>query len=300
MTSVELGGTTFPGRVWTASGCGGTGRELAAYVDLARLGAFVTRTITLEPRHDEGGRVREVFGGLLRPVGLPNPGLDGFLATELPWLAQQQVPVVVSIAAEGPGEYAELARRVGTGPGVRAVEVNLADPGQLDDPQLAGRLANTYQLAKVLGTVRAAVPRGMPVLAKLGVREDVPALARAVRDAGADAVVLANAVPGVGVPGPVGGGGPVALSGPALRPLALCAVARVRAEVPDLPLIGAGGVTCGADARAFLAAGAVAVQVGTACLVDPAAPVRVAEELEGQALDPPAPALPAPDPEGTT
>lgn len=271
MTPLDLAGTTFPDRVWTASGCAGTGRELAAYVPLAHLGAFVTRTITLEPRHDDAGRVREVPGGLLRPVGLPNPGIDVFLATELPWLAQQQAPVVVSIAADAPGEHAELARRVGTAPGVRAVEVNLAEP---------------VRLAEVLGVVRDAVPRGVPVLAKLGAGEDVVARARTVHDAGADAVVLGGAAPGLS---PVGE--PVGLSGPALRSLALRAVARVHAEVPDLPLIGCGGVLHGTDARALLAAGAVAVQVGTACLADPTAPLRIAAELD-------APADPAP--EGTT
>lgn len=277
MTTLELGGTTFPGRVWTASGCGGTGRELAAYVDLARLGGYVTRTITVRPRQGSPDRRwLELPGGLLHAVGLQNPGVDGFLASELPWLAQQQLPVVVSIAADELGDYAELARRIGASPGVRGIEVNLSAPEWAADPLLAARLANPFHVGKILGTVRAEVPRGVPVLAKLGPRDDAVALARAAHDAHADAVVLGNAAPGLGGEDPV----PMALSGPALRPLALRAVAAVRAEVPDLPVIGVGGVATAADARAFLAAGAVAVQVGTACLVDPAAPALIAADLE--------------------
>ena len=287
MTAIALGGTTFPGRVWTAAGCGGTGRELAAYADLARLGGFVTRTITLQPRQGAAGRRwRELPGGLLHAIGLQNPGLDGFLATELPWLAQQQAPVVVSIAAEGQAEYAELARRIGSSPGVRGVEVNLSVPEWADDRRLAGPLANPFQVGKVLDTVRAEVPRGLPVLAKLGARDDAVALARAAQDAGVDAVVLANAAAGRDDAGDV----PMALSGPALRPLALRAVAAVHAEVPGLPLVGCGGVNAATDARAFLDAGAVAVQVGTACLVDPTAAIRISEDLD--------PSPDATDPEG--
>lgn len=277
MIPIELGGTTFPGRVWTAAGCGGTGRELAAYADLARLGGFVTRTITVRPRQGPADRRwRELPGGLLHTDGLQNPGLDGFLATELPWLAQQQAPVVVSVAAEEPAEYAELARRVGASPGVRGVEVNLSAPEWADDPRRAAQLANPFQVGKILGTVRAEVPRGLPVLAKLGARDDAAALARAAQDAGADAVVLANAPPGHGGRG----AGPMGLSGPALRPLALRAVAAVHAEVTGLPVVGVGGVASATDARAFLDAGAVAVQVGTACLLDPTAALCISEDLD--------------------
>jgi dihydroorotate dehydrogenase (NAD+) catalytic subunit len=196
VTRWQLAGAGFPARVWTASGCGGTGRELAAYVDLTRIGAFVTRTITLEPTDGTPGRrVVEVPGGLLNAIGTQNPGLDAFLATELPWLAQQQVPVVVSIAADEPGEYAELSRRVGPSPGVRGVEMNLSLPAYADDHRLGNRMGNTFQIGKLVGTVRAEVPRGVPVLAKLGPREDVVALARAGAEGGADAVVLVNAAP---------------------------------------------------------------------------------------------------------
>ncbi|HEY6931768.1 MAG TPA: tRNA-dihydrouridine synthase [Marmoricola sp.] len=278
MTGLLLGDGSFPGRVWVASGCGGTGRELSSYVDLTRLGAFVTRTITLQPRPGSTApRIRELPGGLLHDSSEQSPGLDSFLATELPWLAQQQLPVVVSIAAREPGEYAELARRVGASPGVRGVEVNLSAPAAADDPQLRARMTNTFQLAKVLGTVRAEVPRGVPVLAKLGPGDDVVALARAAGDSGADAVVLVNAAPARAADGRS-----MALSGPALHPLALRAVARVREEVPALPVVAVGGIGSGTDARAFLDLGAVAVQVGTACLSDPAAAARIADALDAQ------------------
>jgi len=283
VTAWTLAGATFPARVWTASGCGGTGRELAAYLDLARIGAFVTRTITLDPSDGTPGRrVVEVPGGLLNAIGTQNPGLDAFLATELPPLAQQQVPVVVSITADEVGEYAELARRVGASPGVRGVEVNLSLPAYADDSRLGNRMGNTFQVGKLIGTVRAEVPRGVPVLAKLGPREDAVALARACAEGGADAVVLVNAVPALALDPTTGQAlaGSAGLSGPALRPLALRAVSHVHAELPALPLVGVGGIVSGRDARAFLDAGASAVQVGTACLADPTAPVRVLDELD--------------------
>lgn len=282
MSTWALAGASFPARVWTASGCGGTGRELAAYLDLTRLGAFVTRTITLEPRAGTiGRRTVETPGGLLSAIGLQNPGLDVFLATELPWLARQQVSTVVSIAATELGEYAELARRVGASPGVRGVEVNLSVPDYADDHRLDNRMANTFQLAKIIGAVRAQVPRGMPLLAKLGARDDVVALARAVGEAGADAVVLVNAVPALAID-PLTAkpfAGSAGLSGPVLRPIALRAVWQVHAELPRLPVVGVGGIGSGRDALDFLAAGAAAVQIGTACLADPTTPTRVLDEL---------------------
>ena len=112
-----------------AAGCGGTGRELAPYVDPARLGAFVTRSITVAPRAGNAPpRIVETPSGLVNAVGLQNPGVEEFLATELPWLVEHGVTVVVSVAGRSLGEYAELARRVGRAPGVSAVEVNVSAP----------------------------------------------------------------------------------------------------------------------------------------------------------------------------
>ena len=132
-----LAGLRLASPVVVAAGCGGTGRELAAYGSLEALGAFTTRTITLDARR--GGpvpRLLETPSGLLHATGLPNPGVDGFLATELPWLLQQRARVVVSVAARSLGELAELARRLGTAPGVSAVEVNVSPPDTGPEPEL--------------------------------------------------------------------------------------------------------------------------------------------------------------------
>jgi len=270
----DLAGLRLASPVLVASGCGGTGRELAAYGPLADLGGFVTRSITLDPR--PGGRLPRIVetpSGLVHAVGLQNPGLEPFLATELPWLAQQGTRVVVSIAGSSLGEYAELARRLGGSPGVSAIEVNLSSP----DAPTTGvfDVREPFHAASVIAAVHRDLPRGVPVLAKL--RADVVRVvesARTVLDAGAAAVVVGNALPAAMPDGRQAG-----LSGPAILPVALRCVADLRAELPDAEVVGVGGITTAEDARSFLAAGATAVQIGTALLHDPTTAARVAAEL---------------------
>lgn len=267
---IELAGLRMPNPLLVAAGCGGTGRELTPYLGpdgLAGLGGFVTRSITLDPRPgDARPRVVEAASGILHAAGLPNPGLDVFLATELPWLVREATRVVVSIAGSSIGEYAELARRLGHAPGVWAVEVNVSDPGSLTEP---------FQGAAVVAAVQRNLPRGIPVLAKL--RPDalrVVEAARTALESGAAAVVVANAQPGA-----LPDGRPAGLSGPGSRPLALRCVIEVRQALPEAQVVGCGGIATVADARSFLDAGAVAVQVGTALLHDPTAAARLAAEL---------------------
>jgi len=270
----DLAGLGLASPVLVASGCGGTGRELAASGPLADLGGFVTRTLTLNARL--GGpqpRILETPSGLVHAVGLQNPGLEGFLATELPWLAQQGTRIVVSIAGSSLGEYAELARRLGGSPGVSAIEVNLSSP----DAPTTGvfDVREPFHAASVIAAVHRDLPRGVPVLAKL--RADVVRVvesARTVLDAGAAAVVVGNALPAAMPDGRQAG-----LSGPAILPVALRCVADLRAELPDAEVVGVGGITTAEDARSFLAAGATAVQIGTALLHDPTTAARVAAEL---------------------
>ena len=273
--SVELAGLTLDNPVLVASGCGGTGRELAAYGALADLGGFVTRSITLNPR--TGGplpRIVETPSGLVHAVGLQNPGLEPFLASELPWLVQQGARVVVSIAGGSLGEYAEIARRLGRAPGVAAIEVNLSSP----DAPTTGvfDVREPFHAASVVAAVHRDLPRGMPVLAKL--RTDVVRVvesARTVLDAGAAAVVVGNALPAAMPDGRQAG-----LSGPAIRPLALRCVTEVRAGLPDAQIVGVGGIVTADDVRTFLAAGATAVQIGTALLHDPTAAARIVADLQ--------------------
>ena len=273
---VQLAGLSLASPVLIASGCGGTGRELAAYGALADLGGFVTRSISLNPR--AGGalpRIVETPSGLLHAVGMQNPGLDHFLATELPWLAQQGTRVVVSIVGGSLGEYAELARRLGRSPGVSAIEVNLSSP---DAPGTGVfDVREPFHAASVVAAVHRDLPRGLPVFAKL--RSDalrVVESARSVLDAGADVVVVGNALPAAMPDGRAAG-----LSGPAIRPLALRCVTEVCQHLPEAQVVGVGGIGDAADVRSFLAAGAIAVQLGTALLHDPTAAARAVADLRG-------------------
>jgi len=259
-----------------AAGCGGTGRELEAYAGpdgLAGL-AFVTRSITLDPRSGgPGPRVAEVPGGLVNAVGLPNPGLEHFLATELPWLVRAGATVLVSIAGATMGEYADLARRLSRAPGVAGLEVNVGAP----DEAGAGlfEVREPYHAASVIAAVRREFPSDRPVLAK--VRPDVSRVveaARACHEAGATAVVIGNAVPAALLDGRPGG-----LSGPAIAPIVLRCVAEVRRALPDVPVVGCGGVHDVRSAEAYLDAGASAVQVGTALLHDPTTVTRLRADL---------------------
>jgi dihydroorotate dehydrogenase (NAD+) catalytic subunit len=261
------------GTVMVASGCGGTGRELAPYADLDGL-TFVTRSLTLDPR--PGGpspRIAESPSGLVNAIGLHNPGLENFLAVELPWLVRAGARVVVSVAGGSLAEYADLARRLSRAPGVAGLEVNLSAPDQVGTGLVEVR--EPFHAGSVVGAVRREFPSDRPVLAKLRLDHGRAAeAARTVRDAGASAVVLGNALPAAMPDGRPGG-----LSGPAVRPVALRAVREVVDVLPDVPVVGCGGIATAADARSYLDAGAVAVQVGTALLHDPTSLGRVAAGL---------------------
>jgi dihydroorotate dehydrogenase (NAD+) catalytic subunit len=280
--TTALGDVTLANPVMVAAGCGGSGRELEPFVDLARLGSLVTRSVTLDPR--AGGpppRAVETPSGILSDTSLQGVGLQGFLATELPWLAQRQVRTVVSIAGQNLGEWAELARRVGLSPGVAAVEVNLAWP----PGAVAAR--DSYQAGKILAAVRRDMPRGIPVLAKVAPDvHHVVDVARAVVKAGADAVVVGHGLPGLALDPltlrPSLGSGTGSLSGPAVHAVALRCLWEVHAALPEVALVGSGGVRSGLDALAMLAAGARAVQVGTTVLHDPGAPDRIVAELHDE------------------
>ncbi len=282
--ATELAGLRLPSPVLTAAGCGGTGRELARFTDLLTLGAFVTRTVTLDARPGvPAPRLVATAAGVLHETGEQNPGHLGFLATELPWLAQQRVRTVVSIAGATLAELAELARRVGEAPGVSAVEVDLS----ASDRDRQGRAfgAHAHQTGKALAVVRREVPRGVPVLAKLVPEASVVDVGRAAVEHGADALVLSHGLPGLALdrdtwrPALAAGSG--RLSGPAVHPVAVERVWQVHAALPAVPLVGVGGIRTGYDALEMLLAGATAVQVGSALLRDPSAAARITEELRG-------------------
>jgi dihydroorotate dehydrogenase (NAD+) catalytic subunit len=280
----RLGALELPSPIVAASGCAGTGRELAQFTDIARIGAVTTKSVTLEPRAgNPAPRLAETPSGMLSSPGLQGPGIDGFLQRDLPWLLSRGARAVVSIAGHTVREYAELAVRLSDAAGVTAIEVNLGCP----DAASAGRpfALDADAAAQVVTQVRGSARYDIPVFAKLSPEvTDIASIARACVTAGADGLSLINTLPGMcidpatlrpALAGLFGG-----LSGPAIRPLAVRCVWQVREACPDVPIIGAGGVRTGRDALEFMVAGATLVAVGTVLFHDPSACSRIQRELE--------------------
>jgi dihydroorotate dehydrogenase (NAD+) catalytic subunit len=287
MTDVDLttnvAGVTLPNPVMTASGCAASGWELDQFFDVAELGAFVTKSIMLQPRSGRPTpRMAETPSGMLNSIGLQGPGIEAFLANDLPWLVARGARAVVSIAGSTVGEYVELARRVGACDGVAAVEVNISCPN-VENRGLVFA-CDPAQAATVTAEVRREVPADVPVLAKLSPDvTDIVAVAESVMSAGATGLSMINTLLGMAIDPdtlrPVLGGVTGGLSGPGIRPVAVRCVWQVHAAMPEVPIIGVGGIRTGADALEFLLAGASAVQVGTVTFHDPSAPMRVVSEL---------------------
>jgi dihydroorotate dehydrogenase (NAD+) catalytic subunit len=282
--ATSLGPLELPNPVMTASGCGGTGRELAQFFDLTRLGAFVTTSVMPQARAGRPPpRVTETPSGLLTAMGLPGPGVETFLERDLPWLIEQGVRTIVSIAGNSVEEYGDLARRLRGVPGVAGIEVNVACPNVED----RGRVFAWHPAAaaSVVRAVRAHARSGVPILAKLAPDvTDIATVALACVDAGADGLTLINTMEGMAIDPatlrPALSGVSGGLSGPAIRPIAVRCVYQVHAALPRTPIIGVGGIATGLDALEFILAGASAVAVGTAVFHDPAAGPRVLRELE--------------------
>ncbi len=281
--STDLAGLQLPSPVLTASGCAAAGRELDAFFDITSIGAVVTKSIMLNPRSGRPTpRMAETPSGMLNSIGLQGPGLDEFLAKDLAWLVARGARAVVSIAGGSLDEYTRLAQRLRHVTGVAAIEVNISCPNVDDRGQVFATDALTA--AAVIATVRRNTPPGTPVLAKLSPDvTDIVAIARAVVAAGADGLSMINTLLGMvidtetmrpALAGVTGG-----LSGPAIRPVAVRCVWQVHEALPDVPILGMGGIRDGLDALQFVLAGACAVSVGTATFHDPSAPARVAAEL---------------------
>ena len=266
--------------VMVASGTFGYGTEFKAF-DVQRLGAVVTKTTTLSPRRGNAPqRIAETPSGMLNSIGLQNVGISALVRDLAPVYATWKAPVIASIMGFTVGEYAEVAARLEGVEGFAGVELNLSCPnterGGIEfgqDPESAADA--------VRRVVRATT---LPIIAKLtpNVSDPLP-IARAVVDAGADALCCGNTLVGMAMDTqrgkPVIGATVAGLSGPALKPIALRVVYQVAGAV-DVPIIGCGGVSTAQDAIEFLAAGASAVQVGTATFANPLAPVEVLEGIE--------------------
>jgi len=272
--------------VMTASGTFGYGTEDNHPFDIQRLGAVVCKGTTLEPWNgNPQPRIIETAGGMLNSIGLQNIGVAALIKEKAPIWAKWQVPVVVNIAGETIDDYAKLARLLDRVAGVSALEVNISCPNIKAGGAEFG--ASAESAAKVTVAVRKAT--SLPVMVKLSPDvSDIAGIAIAVAQAGADAISLINTLKGMVIDidkrkpllGNVTGG----LSGPAIKPVALAMVYRVAGAV-NLPIVGCGGISNAADAIEFIMAGASAVQVGTAGLVNPGAPIDVLEGIEKFMLD---------------
>jgi dihydroorotate dehydrogenase (NAD+) catalytic subunit len=282
--SVDLGrGLVLANPILVASGTFGYGIEYGDVVEVDRLGAICCKGTTLHPRIGNiTPRVTETPGGMLNSIGLQNPGVDAvvekYAATWTGW----KTPVIVNVAGESVGDYVEVVRRLDGVPGVAGIELNISCPN-------VGRGGLQFAIdAGAAGEVTAAVRRAtdLALLVKLSPNvADVRPIARAIADAGADALTAINTLSGIAVApsrskpllGNIYGG----LSGPAIKPVALRIIYEV-SQVVDIPVVAIGGVTELADVLDFLAVGAVAVQVGTAIFADPTLPVRLVDELAGE------------------
>jgi dihydroorotate dehydrogenase (NAD+) catalytic subunit len=279
--SVTLAGVPFPNPVFTASGCAAAGRELSQFFDVSDLGGVVTKSVMREPRTGRPTpRMAETPSGMLNSIGLQGPGIDAFLAKDLPWLDEHDARAVVSIAGSSVEEYAALARMLRGARGVALLEVNISCPNVEDRGKVFA--CNPVAASEVIRAVRRETRT--PIFAKLTPDvTDIVEVAEAVVQAGAHGLSMINTLLGMVIDTdtlrPVLAGLTGGLSGPAIRPVAVRAVWQVHAALPQVPILGMGGIRNGLDALQFLAAGASAVSVGTAVFGDPGAPIRVLDEL---------------------
>ena len=287
--SVDLapdhGGLVLANPILVASGTFGYGVEYGEVVDVQRIGAICCKGTTLRPRAGNAPpRVTETPGGMLNSIGLQNPGVDAVIDKYGPIWRGWKVPVIVNVAGESIEDYVEVARRLDGVPGVAGIELNISCPN-------VGKGGLQFAIDRdAARAVTAAVRRAteLPLLVKLSPNvADVRPIAKAIEEAGADAITAINTLSGLAVApdrtraflGNTYGG----LSGPAIKPVALRVVYEV-AQVVSIPIVAIGGVTNLDDVLDFLACGAVAVQVGTAIFADPELPVRLGDQLRAECL----------------
>ena len=278
--SVQIGNLRMQNPVTVASGTFGYGPEYAELVDLDRLGAIVVKGIRMEPTFgNPTPRTVETASGLINAIGLPGPGVEGFVRDYLPFLRRHTVPVIVNIWGRTLEEYGEVAARLDGVEGVHALEINVSCPNIKEGSRAFGTNVDTFQ--RVVALVRSRTR--LPVIPKLAPNvPDIAAFARAAEECGADGISLINSIPAMAIDietrrpklGNVTGG----LTGPAIHPVAVKLVWEA-ARAVRIPVIGMGGIASAADALEFIIAGASAVAVGTANFVRPTAPLDVLEGI---------------------
>ena len=278
--SVELAGMKMKNPVVVASGTFGFGREYNQFFDLSELGGICAKGLTLHPRQgNPAPRIAETPMGILNSVGLQNPGVDAFIAEELPFLRQFDTKVIANISGNTPEEYGIMCEKLAEA-GVDMIEVNISCPNVK-----AGGLAygTKPEMAAEVAEMAKSHAGNVPVMVKLSPNvTDITEIARAVEAAGADAVSLINTLRGMRID--VNTNRPIlkmntgGLSGPAVLPVAVRMVWEV-ANAVNIPILGMGGVAKGEDAAQLMLAGADAVAVGTALFADPYTPMKVKDGL---------------------
>jgi len=278
--SVNIAGINLKNPVMTASGTFGYGEEFAPYLDLNRLGAVVVKGLSLKPRQgNPPPRIVETAAGMLNSIGLQNVGVELFVEKKLPFLKKFDTKVIVNFFGDSIDEYCEVAKVLDSAEGVAGLEMNISCPNKQEGWLEFG--TNPAMTFKVVSAVRKSTK--LPLIVKLSPNvTDITAIAKAAKDAGADALSLINTLSGMAVDantrrpklGNIIGG----LSGPAIKPVALKMVWQVFKAV-KLPLIGIGGIMTAEDAIEFMLVGASAIQVGTANFVEPQASIKILEGI---------------------
>ena len=279
--AVEVAGIKLRNPVMPASGTFGYGQEFAPYLDLQRLGAIVTKGLSLKPKAGNPmPRIAETTSGMLNAIGLQNVGIDAFVTEKSVTYRGLGTPVIANFFGNTLDEYGEVARRLADVPEVTAVELNISCPNVKQGGIVFG--TDPRAAAEVVTLVRRQLDK--PLIVKLTPNvTDITVIARAVEEAGADAISCINTITGMAVDirtrrpkiaNRTGG-----LSGPAIRPIAVRMVHQV-VQAVQIPVIGIGGIMTAADALEFLIVGARAVQVGTANFIDPAAMLAIIDGLE--------------------
>ncbi len=280
--STKLGRLDFSSPVFTASGCAAAGKELDQFIDITTIGAVVTKSVMLNPRSGRATpRMAETPSGMLNGIGLQGPGIEDFIQNDLSWLSQKGAKTIVSIAGNNVEEFGKVADKLRDIPGVIAIEVNISCPNVENRGQVFA--CDPYAAADVINNVRRNVSASIPLFAKLSPDvTDITEIAKSVVKAGADGLSVINTLLGMVIDtdtllpklsGKTGG-----LSGPAIRPVAVRCVYQIRRALPNIPIIGMGGIRNGRDAIEFFAAGANAISVGTTVFNDPEACVRIHDE----------------------
>ena len=278
--SVSFAGVRFKNPVVAASGTFGFGREYAELYDLSLLGGICVKGLTVKPRHGNlPPRIAETPMGMLNSVGLQNPGVDGFIKNELPFLRGFDTVVIANISGNTAEEYAEMAEKLSDA-AVGMIEVNVSCP----NVKAGGIQFGTSPDAAAMITDAVVRRSRVPVMVKLSPNvTDIAAIARAIEAAGADAISLINTILGMRIDiatrRPILFNNTGGLSGPAVFPVAVRMVWQV-AQAVSIPVLGMGGVACGDDAVEMMLAGASLVGVGTASFTDPYAPIKIIRGIE--------------------